>query len=135
MDLKRGSHSCIGSWWRVTQIPVLCASVDSPLTRISTTLPCMYSYLCHESINSKIMKFCTCVLTKFMYRALSHSQTVRISIVRVLIVTLPSGFPVWLLIIRLYVDFHRLPRHNPIPSSTGIHGVTVVLFQLRMHLS
>ena len=47
MDLKRGSHSCISSWWRVTQIPVLCASVDSPLTRISTTIPCMYSYLCH----------------------------------------------------------------------------------------
>jgi len=83
----------------------------------------------------KIMKFCTCVLTKFMYRASSHSQAVWINIARVLVVTLPSESSIWLLIIRLYADLHRLPRHDPIPSSTGIHGVTAVLFQSRMHLS
>jgi len=60
------------------------------------------------------MKFCTCALTKLMYRTLSHSQTVWINIAQVLTVTLPSEFPVWLLIIRLYADFYMssLPRSN-----------------------
>jgi len=29
MDLRSVSHSCISSWWRMTQIPVMCASVGS----------------------------------------------------------------------------------------------------------
>ena len=32
-------------------------------------------------------------------------------------------------------QFHRLPCHDPIPSSTGIHGATVALIQSRMHPS
>jgi len=83
----------------------------------------------------KIMKFYTCVSTRFMYRTLSHSQSVWINTAWVLIVTLSSEFLVWLLVIRLYANFHHLPRHNPIPRSTGIHGATAVLFQSRMHLS
>jgi len=84
---------------------------------------------------SKTMKFYTCISTKFMCRTLSHSQSVWINVARVLIVTLSSEFLVWLLDIWLHANFHHLPRHDPIPSSTGIHGATVVLFQSRMHLS
>jgi len=62
----------------------------------------------------KIMKFCTCVLTRFMYRALSHSQTVWIDIAWVLVGTLPSEFLVLLLVTRLYVDSppSSSPRSN-----------------------
>jgi len=45
MDLRRVSHSCISSWWRVTQMPVLCESVGSPLTPISAPLFLACSYL------------------------------------------------------------------------------------------
>jgi len=32
MDLRSVSHGCISSWWRMTQIPVRCASVGSEYT-------------------------------------------------------------------------------------------------------
>jgi len=62
MDLRSVSHSCISSWWRVTQIPVHCASVGSPLT----------AHWYHHSLH--VAALCHVVIVLALIRSLDPSQ-------------------------------------------------------------
>jgi len=70
MDLRSVSHSCISSWWRMTQIPVMCVSVDSPLTCILVPLFPACSYLSQSKSEKKkhLLQGCMCdKLTAHVY--------------------------------------------------------------------